>query len=213
STSPPTTYIIAGETVGGFDPTNKNYSAIGMGVWLETNTFITHACGATGNACNTTGSGLTSNQQRLQDLKIPHVEVGQTNLSGSLVSGSDYVSVVMNGVKFFATASGQKPSIWATNTVSGSYSMATAGQINGQPITNSVNSFTISNGAPSNPLTATFQFNLWDTAYSRWVGSITQGSGNLPGGSYTGPINFNGVATGTFGSGSLTNGSAAGIVK
>jgi hypothetical protein len=205
--STPVSGIMVGETVGVFNASNY-YRAIGMGVWMETARYLSMAC--VDNVCNTTGSGLDPDQQRLKDLKMPHVEVGRTNLSGALVSGSDYVSLLMNNVIFFANASGQKPQIWATSNINGSYAMATAGQINGLPIANQANRFTLSNGASSNPLTAEFQFLQWSSG--KWYGSISSGVGTLSGGTFTGSIQFSGVGAGTY-SGGTISGTGAGTVK
>lgn len=206
----PSTGIEIGELYGTFNAEALTWQAIANSAWFETSKFLAMAC--PGGTCNTTGTGLASSQTALQQLGVPVIEVGRTNLSGSLVAGTsayDYVSVLMNNVIFFSPTNGSKPSIWATNGVTGQYSLAN-GLLTTSNITNSNNAFTLSN---SGGITANFQFNQWNTSNSSWVGSITSGSGSLSGGSYTGAISFKGNAAGSFtgtSSGTLS-GTGAGV--
>lgn len=199
-TESPSTGIYIGETAGTFNPGDHTWQAVASGVMLETNRFIQMA---------STGAG----RNKLQQLNIPAVEIGRTNLSGSLLAGQegafDFVSVSMNDVIFFAPATGQKPGIWATNSVTGQYDF-THGFLDAGNITGADNVISISNGKE---LSAEFQFTGWNG--NRWKAAVRNGTGNLEGGSYNGPVNFNGVAAGTntgSGSGSLS-GTGAGVAR
>ena len=119
----------------------------------------------------------------------PAVEVGRTTLSGSLVAGPadqlDYISVIMNDVVFLAPSTGQPPTIWKTDTISGSYRF-------GPNITNGAGSIPVSNGKG---ITGNFNIGQWGN--SAWSGTI-DGQGNLSGGSYNGPTQFQGSANGSY---------------
>ena len=196
--STPITGISVGETLGTFDPNLYTWQAVSMGVWLETNKFLEMAA-------------TTEGQAKLQQLNIPCVEVGRTNLSGALLANDDYVSMVMDNVIFFAPNTGAKPSIWATNEVTGSYTFTVPGQLDGIHITDPVNQFNISNG---NGISADFQFKQWDNG--KWIGTIENGKAQpLSGGSYSGDVDFHGAGAGGYTgatSGSIS-GTAAGVAK
>ena len=196
--STPITGITVGETLGTFDPNLYTWQAIQMGVWLETNKFLQMAQSPEGIA-------------KLQQLNIPCVEVGRTNLSGALLANDDYVSMVMDNVIFFAPNTGAKPSIWATNEVTGRYTFTVPGQLDGVHITDPVNQFNISNG---NGISADFQFKQWDNG--KWLGTIENGKAQpLSGGSYSGDVDFHGAGAGGYTgttSGSIS-GTAAGVAK
>ena len=135
-TSAPATGIYIGETTGTFNPLDHTWQAVTSGVWLETNRFLQMA-------------GDSDGRSKLQQMNIPAFEVGRTNLSGSLIAGSetslDYVSVIMNNVAFFAPSTGEKPGIWATNNVTGQYDFS-HGYLTSGNITNTDNVIAISNG-------------------------------------------------------------------
>ena len=201
-TSAPATGIYIGETTGTFNPLDHTWQAVTSGVWLETNRFLQMA-------------GDSDGRSKLQQMNIPAFEVGRTNLSGSLIAGSetslDYVSVIMNNVAFFAPSTGEKPGIWATNNVTGQYDFSN-GYLTSGNITNTDNVIAISNG---DGISADFQFTQWNTSTNTWMAAIQNGTGTLTGGSYNGPVNFRGAGAGTLtgtNSGSLS-GTAAGIVK
>lgn len=141
---------------------------------------------------------------------VPAVEVGRTNLSGALVAGqqnlNDYVSIFMRDVVFLAPSTGQRPSVWGTNSVSGHYSFGSS--LNSSNITGTNNVIPLSNG---HGLTADFQFTNWNTTNNQWNANVLNGSGNLSGGSYSGSVNFNGNASGTIGT-STISGTASGPV-
>ena len=180
----PLTGIYIGETAGTFNPADHTWQAISTGIFMETNRFIDMA---------STDAG----RNKLTQLNIPAFEVGRTNLSGSLIDGDpgsfDFVSVSMNNVAFFAPSTGQKPGIWATNSVTGQYDFS-HGLINGGNITNAENVIALSNGSG---ISADFQFKNWNTGNNTWSASVNNGTGNLSGGTYNGPVNFNGAAAGT----------------
>lgn len=128
---------------------------------------------------------------------IPSVEVGRTTLTGAIVGGAqadmNYLSVNMKDVIFLAPSNGAKPSLWSTNNISGAYKFGphlNDGNITGKGIA-------LSNGRG---LDANFKFNQFG---SNWAANVN-GSGNLNGGSYNGPVNFNGTASGTAGGGSFS---------
>jgi hypothetical protein len=140
-------------------------------------------------------AGTPEGRTKLQQLNIPCVEIGRTNLTGS---GGAITSMAMNDVTFFAPNSGQKPQIWATGSVNGNYS--------GNPLGASVN---LSGGG----LSAQFNVQQWNT--NKWLSTITNGNAPAGIGSYSGPFNFNGAGAGTYtGAGSGTfAGTAAGVAK
>jgi hypothetical protein len=185
----PFTWISVGEVKGTFNPTLTTFQVGIMGVQIETNTFLTLAA-------NTTG------QAKLTQLGIPAVQVGMADLKGT-ASGIDMSGLYgMNGVKFFAANNGEKPQIWATNSVSGSYSSNPVGV-----------SVPLSGGG----LNANFAIQQLNT--NKWLATVN-GSGALTGGgiptTYTGSIQFKGAGagnyTGTTTSGTFT-GTAAGHAK
>ena len=180
----PLTGIYIGETAGTFNPADHTWQAISTGIFMEAKRFIEMASTAEG-------------RNKLTQLNIPAFEVGRTNLSGSLIDGEpgsfDFVSVSMNNVAFFAPSTGQKPGIWATNSVTGQYDFS-HGFINGGNIAAAENVIALSNGSG---ISADFQFKNWNTGNNTWSASVNNGTGNLSGGTYNGPVNFNGAAAGT----------------
>ena len=176
------TWISVGETLGTYNPAMTSFQAIQTGLYLETNKFLTMA-------------GTPEGRTKLQQLNIPCVEIGRTNLTGS---GGAITSMAMNDVTFFAPNSGQKPQIWATGSVNGNYS--------GNPLGASVN---LSGGG----LSAQFNVQQWNT--NKWLSTITNGNAPAGIGTYSGPFNFNGAGAGTYtGAGSGTfAGTAAGVAK
>lgn len=198
----PLTGIYIGETAGTFNPADHSWQAISTGVFMETNRFLQTASTEAG-------------RNKLSQLNIPAFEVGRTNLSGSLIDGDsgsfDFVSVAMNDVVFFAPSTGQKPGIWATNSVTGQYDFS-HGFINSGNIANADNVIALSNGSG---ISADFQFNNWNASNNTWSASVKNGTGNLSGGSYNGPVNFKGAAAGTHtgtNAGSFS-GTGAGVVR
>ncbi|HQK46097.1 MAG TPA: hypothetical protein PLP52_04015, partial [Syntrophorhabdaceae bacterium] len=127
---------------------------------------------------------------------IPCVEVGSATLTGS---GNNFDSLAMNNVKFFATSQTQAPVLWATNSVTGSYSAPPA--LN-QAI-----------GLGGNGLYANFTFRQWNTAgdnAGKWLATVN-GSGTLSSNS----IQFYGASAGTGATASSGTiiGTAAGVAR
>ena len=174
------TWISVGELKGTFNPTLTTFQVGIMGVSVETNTYLTLAATDPGKA-------------KLQALGIPAVQVGMVTLAGS---GNNFTTLSMNDVKFFATSAGGKPSIWATNSVTGNY---TASPSTSTPIS-------LSGGT----LNASFNFKQWNPGSNgKWLGSVS-GTGG-----FNGSTSFSGAAAGTgatSGLGSIT-GTAAGVAK
>jgi hypothetical protein len=147
--------------------------------------------------CNTSGTGFTDEQEKLRKLNIPVVEVGRASFSGNKDYGSgNTLSVNMDKVVFFSTQSGQRPLLWATSNVSGTYS--------GTPVLNS--SITLTGSAGSVNFTPTY----WQD--NKWAATIANDTASpiiLSGGSYNGQVNMKGAGTGTYGNNTLS-GTAAG---
>jgi len=118
----------------------------------------------------------------------PAFEVGRTTLSGALVAGPagqfDFISVLAKDVVFLAPSTGQAPTLWNTNNISGSYSF-------GPNIVNGVVTVPVSNGRG---ITGNFNVSQWGS--NNWSGAMN-GHGDLSGGPYTGPVNFQGSVRGT----------------
>ncbi|MDW7973412.1 MAG: hypothetical protein RMI01_09475, partial [Thermodesulfovibrio sp.] len=190
------TGIFVGETVGTFDPTNKYWQSITLGVAMETTKFLSMAC--PGGTCNISGTNLTEEQEKLKKLGIPVVEVGKASFTGS----GNNLTVSLNNVVFFATQTGQKPILWSTANVSGSFT--------GTPALNQSVTLHATSGASGS---VNFTPTYWSGG--NWAATIANDTAypiQLSGGSYTGSINMKGVASGTYGSGTFT-GTASGIVK
>ncbi|MCI4625771.1 MAG: FecR family protein [Candidatus Magnetoovum sp. WYHC-5] len=191
------TGIYVGEVSGTFDPAQFTFNMIAGGASMETAEFLQKVQTATG-------------QQELSLLNIPSVEIGRTNLSGSILQGSDYITMKLNDVIFFADRSGNTPQIWATDSISGEYSLL-GGSIN--PI-DSKTLIPLFNGSN---LRANMAIQQWEQVGTQAAGvwsATVSGSGTVPG-SYAGEFNFDGLAAGqingsTTDSGSVT-GTAAGV--
>jgi len=148
-----TTAIVIGETIGVFDPTT--FTAVQMGGWMNTKKFLALA-GKTGSS---------PNQDVLNSLKIPSVEVGRTDLIGSGGTSTNSIDVKMNNVIFFAPTSGAKPSLWATGDVGGTYFGNPTG---------------ISANLSGSGLEAKFDVKTWDSVNKNWLANVKGG------GKYTG---------------------------
>lgn len=170
----PVTGIFVGETAGTFVPGDNYWQTVTVGSFVETNTFL-----------NNTGT--------LGNIGIPVVQVGNLTLSGNDPGCTTdcIASVTMNNVRFFAPQSGQPPTIWATNSVTGS--------VNGNPISDNI---TLTGGG----LSANFFMNAWNA--NKWS-AIIEGSGSAFG--YT-IDDMRGVSAGTY-SGSNFTGTAPGAVR
>jgi hypothetical protein len=183
------TGIFVGETVGTFDPISENekyWQTVTVGVALETAKFLSMAAGS------------SDEQEKLRKLNIPVVEVGRASFSGS----GNNLTVNMDNVVFFSTQSGQKPLLWATANVSGSYT--------GTPTTNIPVELSATSGASG-------KINFTPTYWSdnKWAATIANDTAypiTLSGGSYNGQVHMQGAGAGTYGNGEFS-GKAAGIVK
>ena len=176
----PTTGIMAGSLLGTYDSTQNTFQSVSTGIWLETTKFLTMA-GKNTDLLN------QSNLPALSVLNIPAVEIGRATLSGN----NGYSSVTISDAIFFAYASGQKPLLWASGSVTGNYDTNSPGPIN----------MTSSAG-----LSAIFDMKIWDAGTGKWLASIYNGAGTLAG--YD--IQFRGAAAGQWEDGSFY-GTAAGI--
>ncbi|HOG11479.1 MAG TPA: hypothetical protein PLR47_00700 [Smithellaceae bacterium] len=195
---PSFTAVSAGSIKGLFDPTATTWQAVSQGSFMETKNFLAKAAAMSGDAA--------AQEAFMNATKIPAIQVGQATLSQAPNTVVNNLSnVTMNNVAFFAYSTGAVPKIWATNDVRGNYEV-----IGGYSVAPSTSGAAINNVPLSgNGLTATFNVNHWNG--STW-GANVAGSGNLSGGSYAGPVQFQGGAAGTIQSGSFS-GTGAGIAK
>jgi hypothetical protein len=186
----PATGISVGETLGTFDPNLYTWQAVSMGVWLETTKFLEMTQSPAGIA-------------KLNQLNIPCVEVGRVNLSGSNTTPQYSMSVNMNDVIFFAPNTGGQPSIWATNSVGGTYT--------GNPNQAQIHL------AGSGGFDANFHVQQWDTNNNVWLSRIQNGHGTLNRVDVPGTVtinNFQGAAAGTINQEMRTfSGTGAGVAK
>lgn len=174
------TGIFVGETVGTFDPSDNMWQTVTASVVIETNTFLNLVSSDTG-------------KQKLSSIGVPVVEVGSdTLIYQNMVCSNCINSVTMSNVKFFASSTGNPPTIWATNQVNGIF--------NG----------TVPVGSPvplsGTTVSASFIPEIWNSNY--WISSIS-GWGSI--GSYT-IDRMDGYAGGTI-SGNTFSGTAAGAVR
>ncbi|GER93393.1 hypothetical protein A45J_1132 [hot springs metagenome] len=189
-TGTPKTGIYAGELKGTFDATSATWQAVSTGVWIETNKLLSMAC--PNGTCNQTGTNLTAAQQALKNLNIPVVEVGRANFSGS----GNNLTVNMNDVIFLANQSGEKATMWATGSVSGTYSAApTIGT-----------AVSLSGGSAGS---VDFTPQAW--ANNKWMATIN-GTGINLGSSPNNSLTVKGAGAGTYDTGTFS-GTAAGTAR
>jgi hypothetical protein len=180
-----TTWISVGEVLGSFNPDVETFQTGTMGVGLTTWKYLAMQ------------SGDATAKAALDALNIPAVQVGTATLSWT-GEANGLTSVAMNNVGFFATSTGQAPSIWATGSVGGTY--------NSTPVPGGA-AVTLS----GNGLSANFGIVNWNAANNVWAAQVSNGAGTLSGGTYTENITFKGVAAGAITSGSAFSGTAAGV--
>jgi len=184
------TGISFGKLLGTFDPQQFTYQAVVAGAFMETGQFLTLAEDPTGAGRN-----------KLRDLNVPCVSVGQVNLLGE----NNALKVSMANVKFFAYATGQVPHIWATNAVDG---IAKIANPTGSSVALSGNGGNIS---------ADFTMKNWNTAGNTWLGAVTNGQGNIGTAANQMNLQFRGAAagpiTGPGQGGTAFSGTAAGVVR
>lgn len=169
-----TTWISVGDVTGTFDASAMTFTVDQMGYHIDTHAYLLMASSPDG-------------QDILTALNVPFAEVGSADLSGT----DGNLIVNMNGVKFFAYSTGAAPSIWATDSVSGTFSSV--------PTPNTTVNLT-GGGLSAGFTTVNWSDNMWL--------STVDGSGTLSGSS----VSFEGAAAGTYDTGSFT-GSGAGVVK
>ncbi|MEE8575379.1 MAG: FecR family protein [Thermodesulfobacteriota bacterium] len=167
------TGIVTGETTGTFNAAAlSTFQAITTGAWVETAKFM--------DMINTNPGALTA-------LNIPFAEVGSATLTGA----GNNISVSVNNARFYSYSSGAAPKIWATDSITGSYS---ADPVTGVAVP-------ISGGG----LSADFTMQNWDPVTDKgWLSTVDGGTGTLSGGSYTGSVTFEGVGAGTIDTGAGT---------
>jgi len=184
------TGILSGELLGTYSTDGGSYyGTVAAGSFFETNQYLDMA-------------NTSSGRIMLANLNIPAVQVGSVNLSGS---NTNYgLNVDMNGVKFFAYNTGAMPMLWATNSVSGSYSQA-------QQAGNWVD-------LTSTEVSLQTRFKLlswYENQQNRWTAEV-KGSGDIGNTVNLQELNIRGAAAGTI-SGSADSGSfdgtAAGVVN
>ncbi len=178
--------VSSGTLEGTYDPTDLTWQTVGSGVWVQAGQFLDMTATAEGRAT-------------LAELNIPAIEIGRTTLNGT---GST-VSVTMTDVTFFAPSTGGNPRIWATDNISGTYS-----------VTPYVGDYVYMSNSDST-VTADFTIRKWDG--NNWAADISNGTGTLNRTDVTGTANvaFSGVAGGTYTgttSGSFS-GEGAGVVR
>ncbi|MBN2420346.1 MAG: hypothetical protein JXL81_13235, partial [Deltaproteobacteria bacterium] len=159
----------SGKIAGTYDPTEMTWQTAGAGVWLTAEQFLEMAATESGRAT-------------LSGLNIPAIEIGRTTLSGS---GST-VSVTMTDVTFFAASTGGSPRVWATDNISGTFSVTPhAGDY-------------VYMANMDNSVTADFTLRKWDN--NNWAADISNGSGTINRTDIAGNVNveFGGVAGGTY---------------
>lgn len=199
--APGFTAVSAGNIKGLFDPAATTWQALAQGAFMETNTFINLI------------KGLDAQQKQdfMAALKIPAISVGSVDLSGARTTVGNALSVTMAGVNFYAYSTGEKPKIFATNNVSGSYDVSQLGGAIPAPV-----NMTGSNGVNLTGVSATFTPKIWNNVNNAW-GAQVNGQGAMTNPSTT--INFTGGAAGSLmpnpaipGTGNF-GGTAAGVVK
>jgi len=196
------TGVIGGEAIGTFNPTENTWQAVAAGSWLETSKFLGMAAirydeETATFTFNTTGTELTDAQNHLlNNLNIPCIEVGRTDLTGT----NGNINVTMNDVTFFAYSTNDSPRIWATHDVNGGYQTLPAPAetvtLSGTGFDNSV-TFTVDN----------FTETTLGSNTGTWAAGVT-GSGTVN--SYD--ITIDGGAAGDFASGSF-DGTGAGVAS
>jgi hypothetical protein len=164
---------------GTFNPNDVTWQK----AYLETRQFLKMVNGSNPN-----------DVQRLKELNIPCIQVGQADLVSDQ-SRKDGLSVSMKDTKFFAYSTGHAPKIWATGNVTGTYSGTP--QI-GQSVLLK---------APG--LRADFVLQNWNNNQNDKWGANVNGDGRVGGHS----IQFNGAAAGTIDPSTTFSGTGSGTVK
>jgi hypothetical protein len=180
------TGVVVADTAGTFNPgALSTFQAVTTGAWIEAARYVGMADPLSANY----------NPDALSALNIPYAEVGRATLAGS----GNNLTVSLNDARFYSYSSGAAPKLWATDNITGAYSAAPAIGV----------AVPISGGG----LSADFTVRHWDaTTDNSWLSTIDSGSGTLSGGSYSGPVTFEGVGSGSINTGAGTfTGTGAGV--
>jgi hypothetical protein len=145
------TFVLGGRVQGTFDA--SNWSATTLATKIETTTFVNMA------ADWSVGGG----RDKLASLNIPGYIVGSVNMS---LSGGDpyWNSLNINNMGFYASTSGAKPQIWASNNVTGTL-VSVAPTIGANSV--------LAGSAGGSAFTANFVVNNWSGG--KWGANITNG--------------------------------------
>jgi hypothetical protein len=183
----PSTGILIDERQGAFNPYQFTINNSPFGAYIDAYSIIRMSSTDTG-------------RDLLSRFNIPAFEVGRANMSGSWREGQNSLTVNMNDVIFLAPNFNARPGIWATGSVSGSYT--------GNPVNASVS-------LSGSGLDANFNMINWDQNRNVWLSTITNGTGGLIGGQpNTQGLNFHGISAGTINPNQGTiSGSATGLVR
>ena len=180
------TGVSGGKLIGTFDPDTSTWQTVISLASMDTGTFL---------------DMVQNNQDALEALNIPYIEVGRTDLSGS---GGVLTSVTMDDVTFFRYSDGTDPKIWATGSIDGETS-AYGIDVNGSTAILSGTGFDNS---------VTFTVNNYGDVGGTWDASVV-GTGTVEGND----INITGGAAGTVDTdldpvayGTTFSGTGAGVV-
>jgi len=129
----------------------------------------------------------------------PAVQVGLTNLSGTITFSDGNIGVAMNNVYFLATSATSIPTAWKTSSMNMNYSFNTTPGSIAAPGA----SGTVTGGYGTS---ATVTIGSWNNT---WTANVTNGNGNI-----NGQFTFSGTAGGTgAATGSYTSGTATGTAS
>jgi hypothetical protein len=187
------TGIAVGEFHGGYDPSgiSSDFFAATGGVWIETGILMTKL-------------GTPAGRDDLAKLKIPNIQIGKATIAGNFNDGGgNQIDVTMTDVTFLASTAGGTPRIWATDSVTGTYT--------GTPSTAWTVALTQTAGTDAAGVAAEFKLRTWDAGSNTWAATINNGTGTVGGQS----ISFKGGAGGNIdspGAGQIS-GTAAGWAK
>jgi hypothetical protein len=201
-----TTGILVGDSrtasePGRFDPWKTTLQMAQAGLWLDSNKLAANLA---------TDEG----KKRLKELNVPVAEIGRATMTGAWSAGTSSMNVTMKDMVFLAPNTGDRPSIWSTGNVGGSYT--------GNPLGASVP--LSGGGANLSGLNANFKVQQWNTTSNTWLSTVTNGSGTYtnfipkPGNGLptSVPLSFQGAAAGAIApgkTGGTFSGTGAGIAK
>ncbi len=172
-----TTGISVANLAGTFDPEKETWKSVLIGGWIETKKFLEMTRTA---------------PEDLEALKIPAVEIGKVDLSGT----DGNMRVNMEDVAFFAYSTNDPPKIWGTERVSGDYGVAPSPGRTSVPL---------SGASRDVVLEADFSVTNWNGG--KWAAEVG-GNGSISGRS----VGMRGGAAGDYGNSAFA-GTAAGVVS